>query len=83
MDIIGLEIFTWPNWYAWVTFGFLFLILEVLIKSNFLRWSALSAIITGFLVGLGAISEIEYQLTSVFILYFVLYLLYKLIWYKK
>tara|TARA_B100001250_G_scaffold371450_1_gene356274 strand:- start:847 stop:1104 length:258 start_codon:yes stop_codon:yes gene_type:complete len=83
LDLIGLEVFTWPQWYAWVTLGFLFLILEAFITSNYLKWAAFSAIVTGILIGLGLINKIEYQLTSIFIIYLIVLILYKVFYEQK
>ena len=80
MDLIGLELITWPNWYTWVTLGFISLIINSLLPSKFFLGGGVSAFNTGILTGLGLLTTNFYQSVSFIVGGIMLYFLFKIFW---
>jgi len=69
MNLIELQIVTWPTWYAWITFGFVAIIIFSVTALRVLLSIGLASIFTGTIISLKILNN-----NYIYLLFFFLVL---------
>ena len=69
MNLSELQIFTWPTWYAWITFGFVAIIIFSVTGLRVLLSMGLASIVTGTIISLKILND-----NYIYLLFFFLVL---------
>ncbi|MAI57744.1 MAG: hypothetical protein CML56_01960 [Rhodobacteraceae bacterium] len=72
MNLIELQMFTWPTWYTWVTIGFIGLIIFSVAPIRIFLTIGLVSILTGVLISLKILND-NYDSFIFFVLTFFIF----------
>ena len=57
MNLIDLQILTWPSWYAWITFGFIGIIIFSVFPFRIFLTGGFISILTGVLTSIEILTD--------------------------